>query len=175
MIKLATGILFVLLTSFFFQVVTSPSTGIWSLPGWYNSAHRSNLAMTCWIKSRQPLGCCFARTRASPARQFSTCRSRYFLRARNADHMRMFKSYALLDNDTKRMIDCAADYDEMIAGQMQQLIVERLELESDKNHFLQKSILLIKHQVSDMPNNSVWHKMKLLTNLLSTCENNYNC
>jgi hypothetical protein len=59
-----------------------------------------------------------------------------FLNARNADHMTMFKSYELLDTQTKSLIVQAGLYDQMIAKEMQDLMAERSILEKSKNHFL---------------------------------------
>ena len=59
-----------------------------------------------------------------------------FLKARNADHMTMFKSYELLDTQTKSLIVQAGLYDQKIAKEMQELMEERSILEKSKNHFL---------------------------------------
>jgi hypothetical protein len=61
-----------------------------------------------------------------------------FLNARNADHMKMFKSYELLDNNTKSLIEQAGLYDQKIAQQMQELLEERSQLERNKVQFLGK-------------------------------------
>lgn len=59
-----------------------------------------------------------------------------FLNARNADHMMMFKSYELLDTNTKSLIVQAGLYDQKLAQQMQVLMEERTKLERSKNQFL---------------------------------------
>src|SRR4030095_11714323 len=59
-----------------------------------------------------------------------------FLNARNADHMKMFKSYELLDSSTKSVIEQAGVYDQKIAHQMQDLMKESSQLERNKNQFL---------------------------------------
>jgi hypothetical protein len=61
-----------------------------------------------------------------------------FLKARNADHIRMFKSYELLDQDTKDLIDRAGKMDETIAVEMHQLLDQQLELEHTRNEFLRQ-------------------------------------
>jgi len=61
-----------------------------------------------------------------------------FLNARNADHMKMFKSYELLDTNTKSLIEQAGLYDQKIAQQMQVLMEERSQLERNKVQFLGK-------------------------------------
>ena len=61
-----------------------------------------------------------------------------FLNARNADHMKMFKSYELLDTNTKSLIEQAGLYDQKIAQQMQELLEERSQLERNKVQFLGK-------------------------------------
>ena len=59
-----------------------------------------------------------------------------FLKARNADHMMMFKSFDLLDADTKSLIIQAGEYDKKISQQMMNLMEEGSKLERDKNQFL---------------------------------------
>ena len=75
-----------------------------------------------------------------------------FLNARNADHMKMFKSYELLDSNTKSVIEQAGEYDQKIALQMQDLMQETSRLEKSKNQFLSKvaqSNLKLSRQYAD--------------------------
>ncbi len=59
-----------------------------------------------------------------------------FLKARNVYHMKMFKSYELLDTNTKSLIVQAGEYDQKIAHQMQELMEEGSQLDRSKNQFL---------------------------------------
>ena len=59
-----------------------------------------------------------------------------FLNARNADHMMMFKSYELLDDNTKSLIVQAGLYDQKLAKEMQELMEQISQLEKSKNQFL---------------------------------------
>ncbi len=59
-----------------------------------------------------------------------------FLKARNVYHMKMFKSYELLDTNAKSLIVQAGEYDQKIAQQMQELMEEGSQLDRNKNQFL---------------------------------------
>ena len=61
-----------------------------------------------------------------------------FLKARNADHMRMFLSFKLLDPAVQEMINNAGKYDDMIAAQVRRLLDEQQAFEHRKIQFLQK-------------------------------------
>lgn len=61
-----------------------------------------------------------------------------FLKARNADHIRMFMSYKLLDARAQALVDRAGMYDEVLAREVKQLITQREKYEVQKIAFLQK-------------------------------------
>ncbi|HUR30595.1 MAG TPA: hypothetical protein VMZ69_04135 [Saprospiraceae bacterium] len=61
-----------------------------------------------------------------------------FLKARNADHIRMFMSYSQLSADAKALINDAGDYDQFLAQQIHQLIIQKEKFEEEKNLFLTK-------------------------------------
>ena len=61
-----------------------------------------------------------------------------FLNARNADHIRMFSSFELLDPKTQKVINRAGEYDKLLAGQVHDLFEERRQLEQLRNSFLKK-------------------------------------
>lgn len=61
-----------------------------------------------------------------------------FLKARNADHIRMFMSYNLLDNKVQSLVDEAGKYDALLAQEAHRLLAEKNKFEQEKNHFLQK-------------------------------------
>lgn len=59
-----------------------------------------------------------------------------FLKARNADHMTMFKSFKLLDSSTQKLVLNAKKEDEILAARMMDLMKKREKLENDKKVFL---------------------------------------
>ena len=59
-----------------------------------------------------------------------------FLKARNADHIRMFMSFDLLSDDAQNLVIRAGEYDQFLAKQIHHLIAERQKFESEKNRFL---------------------------------------
>jgi len=59
-----------------------------------------------------------------------------FIKARNADHMRMFMSYHALSEETKSMINTAGMYDEMLAKQVRDLQRRQQKFEQQKTQFL---------------------------------------
>jgi len=59
-----------------------------------------------------------------------------FLKARNADHIRMFMSYKLLDANAKDLVNKAGEYDEMLANQVRELYAQRQNFEKEKIQFL---------------------------------------
>jgi len=59
-----------------------------------------------------------------------------FLKARNADHIRMFMSYKLLDAQTQDLVNKAGQYDEMLANQVRDLYAQRQNFEKEKIQFL---------------------------------------
>lgn len=61
-----------------------------------------------------------------------------FLKARNADHIRMFKSFELLDTETQSMINAAGEYDKMLAIEARNLFEQQRKLEQVKNRFLKE-------------------------------------
>ncbi|HZV68030.1 MAG TPA: hypothetical protein VFG10_00720 [Saprospiraceae bacterium] len=61
-----------------------------------------------------------------------------FLKARNADHIRMFMSYKLLDEKAKALVNKAGEYDEMLAVQVRNLFAQQHDFEEQKINFLSK-------------------------------------
>ena len=61
-----------------------------------------------------------------------------FLRARNADHMRMFMSFQKLGPGAQSLVNGAGRYDALLAAQMQTLLQEQQAFEAQKIHFLKQ-------------------------------------
>lgn len=61
-----------------------------------------------------------------------------FLKARNADHIRMFMSFKLLDADAQSLVNKAGEQDEILAAQARILLEQRQKFERQKIQFLQK-------------------------------------
>lgn len=61
-----------------------------------------------------------------------------FLNSRNADHIRMFMSFKLLDEETQALVDKAGKEDAMLASQVHALKIQREDFEKQKLQFLQK-------------------------------------
>ncbi len=61
-----------------------------------------------------------------------------FLKARNADHIRMFQSFKQLDAGTQSLVDQAGQYDALLAAQVRNLLAEKQAFERQKIEFLQK-------------------------------------
>jgi prefoldin subunit 5 len=61
-----------------------------------------------------------------------------FLKARNADHIRMFMSFNTLSPETQALVNNAGKQDEMLAGQMRQLQQKQEAFEQEKIEFLRK-------------------------------------
>ena len=61
-----------------------------------------------------------------------------FLNSRNADHIRMFMSFKVLDPALQELVHNAGRYDEMLANQLRSLAVQLQEFEQQKIEFLQK-------------------------------------
>lgn len=61
-----------------------------------------------------------------------------FLNARNADHIRMFMSFKLLDADAQSLVNKAGQQDEILAAQARVLMEKRQDFERQKIQFLQK-------------------------------------
>ncbi len=59
-----------------------------------------------------------------------------FIKARNADHIRMFMSYNLLDDDAKALVSNAGAYDKMLADQVRDLFRQEQEFGQEKLKFL---------------------------------------
>jgi hypothetical protein len=59
-----------------------------------------------------------------------------FINARNADHIRMFMSYKLLDAATQSLVMQAGSYDSLLALQVRDLFLEQQKFEQEKNQFL---------------------------------------
>src|SRR5690606_9687552 len=58
-----------------------------------------------------------------------------FLTSRNADHMRMFMSFELLDSTTRELIHAAGRADQQLAGELRQWAVEYRAFEREKQAF----------------------------------------
>ena len=61
-----------------------------------------------------------------------------FLKARNADHIRMFMSYKQLDSSVQSLVDNAGKYDALLAAQVHDLLRQRDAYEQQKIQFLRK-------------------------------------
>ena len=61
-----------------------------------------------------------------------------FLKSRNADHMRMFMSFQLLDTVTQTMVNQAGEMDSQLAKQIQEVQQGRNSIENKKLEFLKK-------------------------------------
>lgn len=61
-----------------------------------------------------------------------------FLKARNADHIRMFLSFQKLGPDVQSLVNEAGRQDERLAAQIRALLTQKLAFEQQKNQFLQK-------------------------------------
>lgn len=61
-----------------------------------------------------------------------------FLRARNADHIRMFRSYHELDAETRSLVDQAGRYDSILAVRVLDLAGQQQAFEREKNRFLRR-------------------------------------
>lgn len=61
-----------------------------------------------------------------------------FLKARNADHIRMFMSFKQLDAGTQALVSEAGQYDAILAAQMRALLEQTQAFESKKIQFLRK-------------------------------------
>jgi len=59
-----------------------------------------------------------------------------FIKARNADHIRMFMSYKQLDDDAKALVNQAGKQDSFLAIQVRALYIERQDFEQKKLLFL---------------------------------------
>ena len=61
-----------------------------------------------------------------------------FLKSRNADHMRMFMSFKMLDSATQAMVNEAGEMDKELAKQIQEVQQGRQRMENVKLEFLKK-------------------------------------
>lgn len=61
-----------------------------------------------------------------------------FLKSRNADHMRMFMSFQLLDTATQTLVNRAGELDRQLARQIQDVQQGRNSIENKKLEFLTK-------------------------------------
>ena len=61
-----------------------------------------------------------------------------FLKARNADHMRMFMSFQKLDAAAQSLVNEAGKYDAILAAQVQNLLKQQQDFEKRKISFLKK-------------------------------------
>ena len=61
-----------------------------------------------------------------------------FLKARNADHIRMFMSFKQLDSKAQELVNQAGQYDEVLAAKAHHLLTEKQQFEAQKNQFLQQ-------------------------------------
>ncbi|HOY21284.1 MAG TPA: hypothetical protein PLC89_28480 [Haliscomenobacter sp.] len=74
---------------------------------------------------------------AMPA-EFPAIDRAIFLKARNADHMRMFMSFKQLDHKSQTLVNKAGEYDKILAEKVHILLAERRIFERQKNQFLQQ-------------------------------------
>lgn len=75
--------------------------------------------------------------RALPA-SFPAVDRDIYLKARNADHIRMFMSFDKLDAGTKTLVSAAGQYDAVLAKQIHILSEQIRAFEQEKNQFLRK-------------------------------------
>lgn len=61
-----------------------------------------------------------------------------FLKARNADHIRMFMSFKQLAPETQSLVIKAGEYDSLLAAQVRALLAQSQEFEQQKMQFLRK-------------------------------------
>ena len=61
-----------------------------------------------------------------------------FLKARNADHIRMFMTFKDISPELQALVDKAGAYDQVLAQEMRELQAEQQVFEQRKNVFLQK-------------------------------------
>ena len=61
-----------------------------------------------------------------------------FLNARNADHIRMFMSFKLLNAELQDIVNKAGEYDAMIASEIHVLMEEHQRFEHDRIAFIRK-------------------------------------
>lgn len=61
-----------------------------------------------------------------------------FLKARNANHIRMFMSFKQLDSKCQALVNQAGQYDEVLAAKVYHLMAEKQQFEAQKNQFLQQ-------------------------------------
>ena len=61
-----------------------------------------------------------------------------FLKARNANHIRMFMSFKQLDSKSQALVNQAGQYDEVLASKVHHLMAEKEQFEAQKNQFLQQ-------------------------------------
>ena len=61
-----------------------------------------------------------------------------FLKARNANHIRMFMSFKQLDSQSQALVNQAGRYDEVLAAKVHHLMAEKEQFEAQKNQFLQQ-------------------------------------
>lgn len=61
-----------------------------------------------------------------------------FLNARNADHIRMFMSFKLLDAELQDIINKAGEYDSLIASKIHSLMQKHQDFERDRISFIRK-------------------------------------
>lgn len=82
-----------------------------------------------------------------------------FLHSRNADHIRMFMSFKLLDESTQALVDKAGKEDAMLAQQVHALKIQREAFEKQKLQFLQKI-----HQENEKAGRMYADKFRLASN-----------
>lgn len=70
---------------------------------------------------------------------FPTTDRNIFLKARNAEHIKMFMSFKQLDSSAQSLVNNAGKYDEVIARQVHKLLEEKQAFEKQKIEFLQKA------------------------------------
>lgn len=62
-----------------------------------------------------------------------------FLKARNADHIRMFMSFQKLTPEAQNLVDEAGKYDAQLAGQVRSLLQQKQAFEKEKMQFLKEA------------------------------------
>ena len=75
---------------------------------------------------------------SSLQKDFPSVDREIFLNSRNADHIRMFMSFQLLQKDIQTLINEAGKKDKMLADQIRSLANEMQEFENRKMKFLSK-------------------------------------
>lgn len=94
---------------------------------------------------------------ASLQKDFPPVDREIFLNSRNADHIRMFMSFQLLQKDIQKMVNEAGKQDKILADQIRSLAKEKQDFEKRKIKFLEKV-----HQYDQEASKSYSNKFRLL-------------